>query len=43
MESLLGNSKKARKELNWKPKHNIKSLVKDMIKSEIKKLKSSRI
>ena len=24
VESLLGNSKKARKELNWKPKYNIK-------------------
>ncbi|WP_440693769.1 GDP-mannose 4,6-dehydratase [Candidatus Pelagibacter sp. HIMB1695] len=43
VESLLGNSKKARKELNWKPKHNIKSLVKDMVNSEIKNLKSSRI
>jgi GDPmannose 4,6-dehydratase len=36
VESLLGDSKKARKELNWKPKHNIRSLVKEMVESEIK-------
>ena len=38
VESLLGNSKKARKELNWKPKYNIKSLIKDMVVEELKKL-----
>ena len=36
VDTLLGNSKKARKELNWKPKYNIKSLVKEMVESEIK-------
>ena len=30
----MGNSSKARKELNWKPKFNIKSLIKDMINYE---------
>jgi len=36
VETLLGDSKKARKELNWKPKYNIKSLVKEMVKFELK-------
>ena len=35
VDTLLGNSKKARKELNWKPKYNIKDLVKEMVKFEI--------
>ena len=38
VETLLGDSKKARKELNWLPKHDTKSLVKDMIISELKNL-----
>ena len=38
VETLLGDSKKARKELNWFPKHDTKSLVKDMIISELKNL-----
>ena len=36
VDTLLGDSKKARKELNWKPKYNIKSLVKEMVKFELK-------
>ena len=36
VDTLLGNSRKARKELNWKPKYNIRSLVKEMVESEIK-------
>ena len=35
--SLLGDSKKARKQLKWKPKNNLKDLIKDMIKYEINK------
>jgi GDPmannose 4,6-dehydratase len=35
VESLLGDSKFARKELNWKPKYSIKSLVKDMVNKEL--------
>ena len=31
--SLRGNSFYAKKELNWEPKHNISSLIDDMIKS----------
>ena len=36
VDTLLGNSKKANKELNWKAKTNIQELVKDMVKSESK-------
>ena len=38
VDTLLGNSRKARKELNWKPKINLKSLVKDMVDSEFNKI-----
>ena len=38
VDTLLGDSKKARKELKWKPKYNIKDLVKEMVNSELKKL-----
>ena len=38
VDTLLGNSAKARKILNWKPKHNIYSLIDEMISYEIKKL-----
>ena len=43
VDTLLGNSSKAKKELNWKPKVNIKSLVKDMIDSELKKIQNDKI
>ena len=35
VDSLLGDSKKARKELNWKPITNIKKLVREMISEEL--------
>ena len=38
VDTLLGDPTKARKELNWKPKINIKILVKEMVNSEILKL-----
>ena len=38
VDTLLGNSSKARKELNWKPKFNITDLVKEMVKEELKNL-----
>jgi len=38
VDTLLGNSSKARKELNWKPKFNIADLVKEMVKEELKNL-----
>ena len=34
VDTLLGDSRKARKELKWKPRHNIKSLVKEMVNEE---------
>ena len=35
VESLLGNCKKARKELGWKPKYNFKQLVEDMVRADL--------
>jgi GDPmannose 4,6-dehydratase len=35
VESLLGNSNLARKELKWSPKFNINTLVKDMVSKEL--------
>ena len=42
VESLLGNSKKARKELKWKPNYNIQSLAQDMVNQEIKKINATK-
>jgi len=38
VESLVGSYKKANKILKWKPRHNIKTLIKDMIDYELKHL-----
>ena len=38
VDTLMGDSKKARKELNWKPKYSIKDIVKEMVNYEIQKL-----
>ena len=35
VESLLGDSKSARKELNWKPSFNLNQLVRDMVDQEL--------
>jgi len=35
VDTLLGDSKKAKKELKWKPTYDIRSLVKEMIHDEI--------
>ena len=35
VDTLLGNSSKARKELRWKPKYNIKSMIKEMVSEEL--------
>ena len=37
VDTLLGDSSKARKILKWKPKTNIKELVKEMVNAELKK------
>jgi GDPmannose 4,6-dehydratase len=34
VDTLLGDAKKAKKELNWKPKYQIKDLVKEMVNYE---------
>tara|TARA_B100000900_G_scaffold416242_1_gene450481 strand:+ start:4084 stop:5127 length:1044 start_codon:yes stop_codon:yes gene_type:complete len=38
VDSLLGDAQKAKRELNWKPNTNIKKLVKEMVKAELKEL-----
>ena len=35
VHSLLGDCKRAKKELKWKPKYNFKKLVEDMVKSDL--------
>ena len=35
VDTLLGDASRAKKELNWKPKTNIKMLVKEMVSSEL--------
>ena len=39
VDTLLGDATKAKKELKWKPKYNLKLLIKDMISSELEKLR----
>jgi GDPmannose 4,6-dehydratase len=39
VESLLGDSRLAKKELKWKPHYNLKSMIKEMIEEEYKELK----
>ena len=34
VENLIGNYQKAKKILNWKPKHSLDELIKDMISEE---------
>ena len=34
VNTLLGNAKKARKKLNWRPTENIDSLINEMISEE---------
>ena len=42
VDTLLGDARKARKELNWKNKIDIKELVKDMIDSEIRNISNDQ-
>ena len=35
VDTLLGDSSKARKELKWKPRYNFKTLIKEMVKEEL--------
>ena len=43
VDTLLGNSSKARKKLKWKPKISINQLVKEMVETDFSKLKNSKI
>ena len=38
VDTLLGDSRKAKKELNWKPKTSLKELVNEMVDSDLKEL-----
>jgi GDPmannose 4,6-dehydratase len=38
VDTLLGDPRKAKKELNWKPEISINSLVKEMVIEELKKI-----
>ena len=38
VDYLRGSYIKAKKILNWKPKHNITGLIKDMLKSDLSRL-----
>ena len=38
VDTLLGDSSKARKKLNWKPKYNTSDLVKEMVSEELSNL-----
>ena len=40
MELLLGDSTKARQELNWKPKISFDNLIKKMVEWDIEEYKS---
>ena len=40
VQTLLGDAKKARKVLKWRPKKNINDLINEMIEFELKKIKS---
>ncbi len=42
VDTLLGNSKKAKKELNWSAKTHIQELVKDMVSSELQNLNNDQ-
>ncbi len=42
VNTLLGNSKKARKKLKWKPKIKLESLIQEMIKSEYDLINASK-
>ena len=37
VDLLIGDTSKAKKELLWKPKHNLDSLIDDMIKADLKR------
>ena len=42
VDTLLGDARKARRELKWRPRTDIKSLVKEMVNSELLKIKNDK-
>lgn len=42
VDTLVGNASKARKKLNWKPKINLKALIKEMVTEEMKFLNAKK-
>jgi GDPmannose 4,6-dehydratase len=42
VELLIGDASKAHKNLGWKPEHDLQSLVKDMVKSDLKLMHKER-
>jgi GDPmannose 4,6-dehydratase len=42
VDTLLGNSSKAKKELNWKPKISVNQLVKEMVSHDLKILTNDK-
>jgi len=42
VELLIGDPTKAQQKLGWKPKYNLSTLVKDMVKSDLKLMKKDR-
>jgi GDPmannose 4,6-dehydratase len=43
VDLLIGDASKAKKELNWNPKYDLKRLIKEMIDSELKSLKRNQL
>ena len=43
VDTLIGDSRKAKKELNWKPKTSIKELVREMVNYDFKKISNDKL
>ena len=43
INTLRGDSKKAKRNLGWKPKKNFKELVKEMVENDIKSIEKGNI
>lgn len=43
VDLLLGDSTKARKELNWEPEYTVEMLVKEMVESDIKEMEKQKL
>ena len=42
VDNLVGDSKKAKKILNWKPKYKIENIIKEMVDHDYKVLKDKK-